>query len=162
VIVCQQAEDKSSLNRSRLSPTIANEDKAYPEVSEIGVQERLRVCPDFRNSRECSAKMAIDLIHGKWKTRILCRLKNGPVRLGELRRTFPQASKKMLAQNLREMERDGLVIRKDLSNRVLHVEYSLSDSKGLAVLQLISMLRNWTNEYLSVASGGSKNRCQQD
>ena len=68
----------------------------------------------------------------------------------------------LLAQNLREMERDGLVIRKDLSNRVLHVEYSLSDSKGLAVLQLISMLRNWTNEYLNVASGRSKNRCQQD
>jgi DNA-binding HxlR family transcriptional regulator len=46
--------------------------------------------------------------------------------LGELRRIFPQASKKMLAQHLREMEEDGLVLRKDLSDRVLHVEYSLS------------------------------------
>ena len=76
------------------------------------------------------------------------QLQHGPARLGELRRMFPQASKKMLAQHLRELERDGLVIRKDLSNRVLHVEYSLSDTGGLAVLHLISMLRDWSNEHL--------------
>lgn len=57
------------------------------------------------------------------------------------------------AQHLRELERDGLVIRKDLSNRVLHVEYSLSDSGGLAVLRLISMLRDWSNEHLPFGGG---------
>ncbi len=41
----------------------------------------------------------------------------------------------MLAQQLREMERDGLIIRTDLSGRLRHVEYSLSDSGGFAVLQ---------------------------
>src|SRR5215472_11674961 len=72
-------------------------------------------------SPECSAQVAVNLIHGKWKTQILSRLRHGPVRLGELRRILPQASKKMLAQHLREMERDGLVVRKNLSSRVLHV-----------------------------------------
>ena len=47
----------------------------------------------------------------------------------------------MLAQHLREMERDGLVVRKNLSGRVLHVEYSLSESGGYAALHLISMCR---------------------
>lgn len=99
-------------------------------------------------STECSAQVAVNLIRGKWKTRILSRLRHGPTRLGELRRILPQASKKMLAQHLREMERDGLVVRKNLSGRVLHVEYSLSESGGYAALHLISMLQHWSNEHL--------------
>jgi len=99
-------------------------------------------------SPECSAQVAVNLIHGKWKTRILSRLKHGPARLGELRRLLPQASKKMLAQHLREMERDGLVVRKNLSGRVLHVEYSLSESGGYATLHLIRMLQDWSSEHL--------------
>ncbi len=117
------------------------------------LQSRTRVGRDSKSSEECLVELAIDLIHGKWKTRILSRLQHGPARLGELRRTFPQASKKMLAQHLREMERDGLVIRKDLSNKVLHVEYSLSDSGGLAVVRLINMLRDWSMEYLPFSAG---------
>jgi Predicted transcriptional regulators len=70
------------------------------------------------------------------------------VRLGELRRLLPQASKKMLAQQLREMEKDGLVVRKNLSSRVLHVEYSLSEAGGYATVHLISMLQDWSNEHL--------------
>jgi DNA-binding HxlR family transcriptional regulator len=99
-------------------------------------------------SPECFVRVAVNLIHGKWKTRILSRLRHGPVRLGELRRILPQASKKMLAQHLREMERDGLVVRKNLSGRVLHVEYSLSESGGYATVHLISMLQDWSNEHL--------------
>jgi DNA-binding HxlR family transcriptional regulator len=91
---------------------------------------------------------AINLIQGKWKTRILSRLQHGPTRLSELRRMFPEASKKMLTQHLREMEKDGLVVRKDLSGRSRHVEYSLSDSMGFAALHLISTLTKWGREYL--------------
>jgi DNA-binding HxlR family transcriptional regulator len=62
---------------------------------------------------------------------------------------FPEASKKMLTQHLREMERDGLVIRKDFSGRSLHVEYLLSDSLGFAVVHLIGALTKWGREYLA-------------
>ena len=58
----------------------------------------------------------------------------------------------MFAQHFGELERDGLVIREDLTDRVLHVEYSLSASRGIAVLHLISLLRNWSNEHLPVAA----------
>jgi DNA-binding HxlR family transcriptional regulator len=110
---------------------------------------------------ECFAQVAVNLIQGKWKTRVLSRLQHGPARLGELGRLLPMASKKMLAQHLREMERDGLVTRTNLSGRVLHVEYSLSGSGGRAVLQLISMLQDWSIEHLpfktdeQAAVGGS-------
>lgn len=105
-------------------------------------------------SPECSAQVAVNLIHGKWKTQILSRLRHGPVRLGELRRILPQASKKMLVQHLREMERDGLVVRKNLTGRVLHVEYSLSESGGYATVHLISILQDWSNEHLPFGTKG--------
>ena len=72
------------------------------------------------------------------------------MRLSQLRRKFPEASKKVLTQHLREMERDGLIIRTDLSGRLRHVEYSLSDSGGVAVLQLINTLTEWGSQYASL------------
>ena len=56
----------------------------------------------------------------------------------------------MLAQHLREMERDGLIIRTDLSGRLRHVEYSLSEPGGFAVLQLINTLTEWGSLYGSL------------
>ena len=96
-----------------------------------------------------SVQFAIALIQGKWKVGILSRLRVGPARLSQLRRTFPLASKKMLTQHLRELERDGLIARRDLSGRVRHVEYFLSDSRGCAVLQLINALTEWGSLYAS-------------
>jgi DNA-binding HxlR family transcriptional regulator len=112
------------------------------QKAEIGVL--YRQCPGEEHQ---SVQLAIALIHGKWKIGILSSLQVGPVRLSQLRRMFPQASKKMLAQQLREMERDGLIIRTDLSGRLRHVEYSLSDSGGVAVLQLINTLTEWGSQY---------------
>jgi len=60
------------------------------------------------------------LFQGKWKLQILCAMRSGPVRLGQLARIVPGASKKMLTQNLRQLEADGIVVRKDMSDLVLH------------------------------------------
>jgi DNA-binding HxlR family transcriptional regulator len=121
-----------------------NEGRGNSASSQQRTQER----PKSQGAEELSAQFAISLIQGKWKTRILSRVQHGPVRLGELRRIFPEASKKMLTQHLREMEKDGLVIRKDLSGRLRHVEYFLSDPLGFAVVQLIDTLTRWGREYL--------------
>jgi DNA-binding HxlR family transcriptional regulator len=120
------------------------EGKGNSANSQLRTQKR----PGSQGAEECSAQFAIGLIQGKWKTSILSRLQLGPARLGELRRIFPEASKKMLTQHLREMEKDGLVIRKDLSGRLRHVDYFLSDPLGFAVLQLICTLAKWGREYL--------------
>jgi DNA-binding HxlR family transcriptional regulator len=84
--------------------------------------------------------------------RILSQLQQGPVRLSQLRKMFPGASKKMLTQHLREMEEDGLIIRTDLSTRMRHVEYSLEASLGVAVLHLVNTLTEWGSRHASALS----------
>lgn len=53
----------------------------------------------------------------------------------------------MLTQHLREMKRDGLIVRTDLTERVRHVEYSLSNPRGHAALLLTEMLARWSIEF---------------
>jgi DNA-binding HxlR family transcriptional regulator len=102
--------------------------------------------PDHKAEEE-PVQAAIALIQGKWKIGILSRLQHGPLRLSQLRRLFPGASKKMLTQQLREMEKDGLVVRSDQSAKVRHVEYSLSASLGSDVLRLIGTLAQWGKQH---------------
>jgi DNA-binding HxlR family transcriptional regulator len=107
------------------------------------------LCHQCPAEEDQSVQFAVALIQGKWKIGILSSLQRGPARLSQLRRMFPLASKKMLTQHLREMERDRLIIRTDLSGRIRHVEYSLSDSGGFAVSQLINVLTEWGSRYAS-------------
>ncbi len=99
-----------------------------------------------------SIQTAIALIHGKWKIGILTRLKHGPLRLSQLRRMLPGASKKMLTQRLREMEEDGLIVRSDHSTKVRHVEYSLATPLGLSATRLIDALAQWGRQHRPVSS----------
>jgi DNA-binding HxlR family transcriptional regulator len=99
------------------------------------------------SENEWPAELTISLLQGKWKVRILTQLKHGPIRLSQLRKMLPDASKKMLTLHLREMEQDGIVVRSDLSGRRRHVEYSLETSLGAAVLHLIGTLTEWGSQY---------------
>jgi DNA-binding HxlR family transcriptional regulator len=108
------------------------------------LEEDKSACGTAEPQQGTSVEFALALIQGKWKIPILLRLERGSARLGQLRRLLPQASKKVLTQHLREMETDGLIVRTDLSDRVPHVEYTLSPSLGIAVLHLISALVQWS------------------
>ncbi len=88
------------------------------------------------------------LFHGKWKLQILFAMRSGPIRLGQLARIVPGASKKMLAQNLRKLEADGIVVRKDLTDVVLHIEYDLDDRTRESVCTLLDHLAQWGDVYL--------------
>jgi len=101
----------------------------------------------FLASDESAVQFAFALLQGKWKIRILRLLQYGPLRLGEVRRNLPQASKKVLTQHLRQMEKDGLIARTDLSGKVPHVEYSLLAPLGLATLNLIQTLAEWGAQH---------------
>ena len=98
---------------------------------------------------EWPAELAISLLQGKWKLRILPQLQHGPLRLSQLRKLFPEASKKMLTQHLREMEEDGIVVRSDLGARRRLVEYSLEASLGAAVLHSIGTLADCEPRHVS-------------
>jgi len=57
----------------------------------------------------CPVELALDLLGGKWKTVILCRIKDKPLRYSDLRRTIPSLSEKMLTQRLRELTEIGFI-----------------------------------------------------
>lgn len=137
----------SGEKRNQIMSETARIRPGYADRQKGGIRIPYRPCP---GEEEQSVQLAVALIQGKWKIGILSSLQRGPVRLSQLRRVFPQASKKMLAQHLREMERDGLIVRTDLSGRLRHVEYSLSDSGGFAVLRLINTLTEWGARYASL------------
>jgi DNA-binding HxlR family transcriptional regulator len=87
------------------------------------------------------------LFQSKWRVQILCALRSGPVRLGQLVRLIPGASKKMLTENLRKLEAGGVVVRMDLSDLVLHVEYYLEPEMRQAVCALLDHMAQCGNTY---------------
>ena len=122
-----------------------------PSQSSHGMVSERR---QFSPQEQAAIRSAVGLVQGKWKIGILCRLQDGPARLGDLRRLFPEASKKMLIQHLRQMEQDGIIIRSDLGGKVPHVEYSLSSSLGLSVVNLIDFLAEWSAQHPASTVGG--------
>lgn len=74
----------------------------------------------------CSARHALELIASKWTMLVLPALADGAMRNGTLLRQIGGISQKMLTQTLRELERNGLIIREDRETVPPQVEYRLS------------------------------------
>src|SRR5947207_2707435 len=76
---------------------------------------------------ECPIATAIGIISGKWKPLILCELRDRPMRFGELRRGIDGVSEKVLTDRLRELEADGILVRRKFyEGAVLATEYSFT------------------------------------
>jgi DNA-binding HxlR family transcriptional regulator len=86
------------------------------------------------------------ILGGKWKGSILWHLKDGPVRFNDLTRKIPDASKKMIAQRLQEMEEMDLVKRNVLSTKPVAVSYEIT-SFGCSALGILAELRSWAEEH---------------
>jgi DNA-binding HxlR family transcriptional regulator len=90
----------------------------------------------------CSARHALELIASKWTMLILPALADGPMRNGALLRWIEGISQKMLTQTLRDLERNGLVMREDCQTVPPHVEYRLSPL-GRSLSETLIMLDRW-------------------
>jgi DNA-binding HxlR family transcriptional regulator len=103
------------------------------------------------------ATRALQLLQGKWTLQILYVMCGQPVRLSELKRALPFASKKSLTSSLRSLEAGRIVVRKDLSATLLHVEYSLSEGMGTSITALLNHVIAWGAAYEEnlVSSGAS-------
>ena len=96
----------------------------------------------------CGLKKVIDIVGGKWKIMILCVIdKDEVVRYGELRRAVFGITNAMLAQSLKEMESDGLVIRKQYDEMPVRVEYTLSE-KAKSLIPILLELKKWGENNL--------------
>jgi DNA-binding HxlR family transcriptional regulator len=96
---------------------------------------------------KCGIDYAFQRIGGKYKGRILWRLRGGTLRYGELRRTVTGITPKMLTQTLRELEEDGLISRKVYVEVPPRVEYTLTEN-GHQLLPFLSLLRDWAKEQM--------------
>ncbi len=90
----------------------------------------------------CGLVAALKAIEGKWKPDILCELGKAARRFGRLRHSIPAISEKMLAQQLRELEADGLVERTVYPETPAKVVYSLTD-RGAALNVAAAALCHW-------------------
>jgi DNA-binding HxlR family transcriptional regulator len=104
---------------------------------------------DKQTEYSCAAASAIEILQGKWRIQILCLMRDGPVRLGRLGRVIP-TSRKVLTENLRNLEAAGLISRTDLGGRVRHVEYDLVQPVRLGTYQLLDCLAEWQSVYETV------------
>jgi DNA-binding HxlR family transcriptional regulator len=106
----------------------------------------------FRNTEyHCQMELTLDLIGGKWKSLILWHLGENTLRFGELKRTLPKITQKMLTQQLRELEQDGLVNRFIYTQVPPKVEYSLTDT-GKTLLPILETMYQWGINYTNKAS----------
>jgi DNA-binding HxlR family transcriptional regulator len=101
-----------------------------------------------QTSYNCPVDTAIAMIGGKYKSLILWHLIDATLRFGELRKLIPQATPKMLTQQLRELERDNLVARTVYPVVPPKVEYRLTDL-GRSIRPILLSMYEWGADYLA-------------
>lgn len=92
--------------------------------------------------KTCPFEAALDILGGKWKGMILFQLMKGTHRFNELKTSIPSISSKMLIQQLRELERHGLISRKIYQEIPPRTEYSLT-SIGKELEIAFKHLKKW-------------------
>ncbi|WP_109700798.1 winged helix-turn-helix transcriptional regulator [Chitinophaga deserti] len=97
--------------------------------------------------RYCGLNVALKTLTGKWKPMILFHLfRTEEIRFNELWRIIPKVSKKVLLQQLGQMEEDGLLTREERKGFPPEVYYRISE-KGRALGSVLAQLEAWANTY---------------
>ena len=100
------------------------------------------------NPISCPMVSAINVIGGKWKPIILHMLSDATMRFGEIKKNIPPISQKMLTQQLRELEADGIVNRTVYAEVPPKVEYSLTE-RGATLKPILQDLYAWGRQNSS-------------
>ncbi|HEX4093370.1 MAG TPA: helix-turn-helix domain-containing protein [Trebonia sp.] len=123
------------------------------EVSIEAVLAELHAKPDAFEP-DCPTRVLLDHVTSRWGVLILVALSSGTMRWGELRRWARGISEKMLAQTLRTLEADGLVLREQRPVVPPHVDYSLTD-RGRELSALLLPLMAWIITTAETEAAGS-------
>jgi DNA-binding HxlR family transcriptional regulator len=106
-----------------------------------------------KTQSDCPLTALIDMIGGRWKVLALWHLRERTKRFTELRRLMPGVTQKMLTQQLRQLEADGLVRREVFPQVPPKVEYSLT-STGEELCGLLSTLSKWAKTHMPTLEAG--------
>ncbi|RKD33624.1 winged helix-turn-helix transcriptional regulator [Lacrimispora algidixylanolytica] len=100
------------------------------------------------NAYHCPVDTTLNMIGGKYKALILWHLTDKTLRFGELRKLIPQATPKMLTQQLRELEENHLINRTVFPVVPPRVDYCLSDL-GISIRPILEAIYTWGTDYLN-------------
>lgn len=94
----------------------------------------------------CPVEITMGLIDDKWKVLIVRDLLTGTKRFGELKKSVTGITQKVLTNNLKQMEKDGLLKRKAYPEVPPRVEYTLTET-GLSLKPILDSMVEWGNQY---------------
>jgi DNA-binding HxlR family transcriptional regulator len=97
----------------------------------------------------CPVQATINVLSGKWKVQAVWRLSFGSLRFAELRNLLQGVSEKVLIAQLRELEKDGIVSRREVRSSQPKVTYSLSAS-GQTLIPLLEGLCDWGSKQFGI------------
>jgi DNA-binding HxlR family transcriptional regulator len=103
----------------------------------------------------CPVATTVQLIGNKWKLLILRNLLVGVQRFNQLRKTIPGISQKVLTDNLRSMEKEGIIVRTIYAEVPPRVEYSLTEL-GNSMRPIISAMEVWGKYYKGIIAETKK------
>ena len=92
---------------------------------------------------QCPVDAPLEVLGGKWKLIVLYYLLTAPRRNGELRRLVPAITQKMLTQQLRELERDGIITRTVYERVPPKVVYDVNEAERERLQRLLAALCDW-------------------
>ncbi len=98
------------------------------------------------NRSSCPTEQTLALISGRWKVMVIYWLLKGTRRFNRLQRDLGRITHRTLSKQLREMEADGLVVRKDYGEIPPRVEYSLSE-RGRSLEPILTAMDEWAVEH---------------
>lgn len=102
----------------------------------------------------CNTELALDIIGGKWKPLIIYHLGyNEVIRFGAFKRLIPNINERVLMRQLRELEAQHIINRKDYNENPPRVEYSLTET-GKTLSPIIVELGDWGKAYNKTYSYG--------
>jgi DNA-binding HxlR family transcriptional regulator len=90
-------------------------------------------------------RLALNVLAHKWTLLIVHALKGGPLRFTRLRSLVPGVTSQVLAASLRDLERDGIVVRQEYSAVPPHVEYSVTEL-GASLCEPARAIRAWAEK----------------
>lgn len=100
-----------------------------------------------KEASECPIDAMLSVIDGRWKGTILWRLSDGAMRTGELRRSIPGITERMLIRHLQELVRDGILLRHQENSVPPCVRYSIS-KYGWTLVPVLEVICAWGRNHL--------------